>query len=552
MKVPEPTLKVPPRPRPRSFPPEERSPQPGARITRGERRRPARTPGAFLLARVSLAMVLIVASLLSQEGLVAQEVDLDVQEFTLDNGMHFLLLPRPGAPTVSFVVHVPVGSVNESLGNTGIAHFLEHLLFKGTTTIGTRNLEAEKPLFQRMDAVHDTLILARGRLPEPDAEEVARLESRIQALEDRARLLVVGGEFDDILSRAGARSLNATTSYEATEYFVELPSNRAQLWFVLEADRMRNPVFREFYAERDVIAEERRSRIDTSPGGRLWEAHMGAAFRVHPYGVAPIGHMSDILSLSRQQVEEYYQRYYGPNNTIVTMVGDFDPDSARVWARDYFGPMEPGDPPPPVLAREPEQEGERRVEVRHDAEPQLLVGWKVPSTYHPDAPTLSMLTNLLVAGRDSRLYRRLIREDRIATSVTASVNPGGRYPGLFTIQVVPRAPHSPEEVEAAIYQELERLLTEEPPTEDELERVRRRLEAASVRRLTSNLNLAFQLARSHATWGDWATTFQSQQRIGEVEGEDVLRVLKTYFTEEQRTVGILRRGTSPSTTQEGS
>jgi len=482
------------------------------------------------------------------QSIGAQEVGLEVQEHTLDNGMHFLLLPREGAPTVSFVVHVPVGSVNEALGTTGIAHFLEHLLFKGTTTIGTRDLEAERELFQKMDAVHDSLVLARGRLPVPDSARISTLESRLSALEDSARAYVVSGEFDDILSRAGARGLNASLSYEATRYFVELPANRAELWFAMEADRMRNPVFREFYAERDVIAEERRSRLETSPGGLLQEAFMGAAFRVHPYGVSPIGHMADILTLSRREVEAYYERYYGPNNTIVAMVGAFDPDSARVWAEAYFGPMERGDPAPPVLATEPEQRGERRVEVRHDAEPQIMVGWKVPSRYHADAPGLGVLANLLAAGRDARLYRRLVREDRIAASVSAGPNPSGRYPGLFTIQAVPRAPHTPEEVEAAIYEELDRLRTE-PPTEDEMERVRRRLEAARVRRLTSDLGLAFQIAESHAVWGSWERTFETQTLMQEVSSGDVLRILDSYLTPDRRTVGILRRE-APATTED--
>ena len=495
--------------------------------------------GLSLAAAVTVFALGLVVGL--PPSATAQEVELEVLEHTLDNGMHFLLLPREGAPTVSFVVHVPVGSVNESLGTTGIAHFLEHLLFKGSTTIGTRDVEAERALFRRMDAAHDSLVQARGRLPEPDSARLAELEARIAALEDTARGHVISGEFDQILSRAGARGLNATTSYEATQYFVELPANRAELWFVMEADRMRNPVFREFYAERDVIAEERRTRIEASPGGMLWEAHRGAAFQVHPYGVSPIGHMSDILSLSRSDVEEYYERYYGPNNTIVAMAGDFDPDSARVWAEAYFGPLEPGDPPPPVLATEPEQRGERRVEVRHDAEPQVVVGWKVPSRYHADSPALGVLANLLTAGRDARLYRRLVRDDRIAASVTAGASPGGRYPGLFTIQAVPRAPHSPEEIEAAVYEELERLRAE-PPTDDELERVRRRLEAARVRRLTSDLGLAFQIAESHAVWGDWQRTFETQTRMQEVTADDIVRILDGYFSRDRRTVGILRRG----------
>jgi len=487
--------------------------------------------------------LLVVFLTMSPNLSAAQALDgreLPVIEHTLDNGMRFLLLPREGAPTVSFVVHVPVGSVNESLGSTGIAHFLEHLLFKGTTTVGTRNLEAELVLFERMDAAHDSLVQARGEIPLPDSAAATRLESRIRALEDSARAYSVPNEFDEILSRAGARGLNATTSYEATQYFVNLPANRAKLWFVLEADRMRNPVFREFYAERQVIAEERRSRTDSSPGGLLYEAQLGAAFRVHPYGVPPIGHMDDILNVTRSQVEAYYRRYYGPNNTVVAIVGDFDADSAMVWADQYFGPLEPGDPPIPVLVREPEQRGERRVEVLYDAEPQLRISWKVPNAFHPDAAALTMLVNVLVAGRDARLYRRMVRDDRIASSVTAGTGPASLYPGIFTISSAPRAPHTVEELEAAIYDELERLRTE-PPTEEEVERVRTRIEADQVRRLVSSQGLAFQLAGSEATWGDWRETFVLQERLGEVTPEDISEVLDRYIRPETRTVGILRR-----------
>jgi predicted Zn-dependent peptidase len=466
--------------------------------------------------------------------------DLPVREVVLDNGMHFLILPRAGAPTVSFVVHVPVGSVNEAPGPTGVAHFLEHLLFKGTEEIGTTDVEAERRLFALMDAVHDTLVRARGALPEPDPTEVARLERRLRTLEDLARAHVVPGEYDRILSREGARGLNASTGYEETEYFVSLPANRAKLWFVLEADRMANPVFREFFTERDVVTEERRARIEASPGGLLYEAHMGAAFRVHPYGVHPIGHMPDIQSISRDQVEAFYRRHYVPNNTIVVIVGAIDPDSAAAWARDYFGRLERGPPPPPVLAREPEQRGERRVEVLHDAESELRIGWKVPGSYHPDAPALSMLANILAGGRDSRLYRRVVRDDRLATFLSAGPSPAGRHPGLFTVHVTPRAPHTPEEVEAAIYDELARLLRE-PPTAVELERVRTRLEASRIRRLTSNQGLAFQLAESQAVWGDWRETFGLHERMQAVTAADIVGVVERYFRAEGRTVALLRR-----------
>jgi predicted Zn-dependent peptidase len=322
---------------------------------------------------------------------------------------------------------------------------------------------------------------------------------------------------------------------------VELPANRARLWFVLEADRMRNPVFREFYREREVVEEERRARLESSPGGRLWEEHVGAAFRVHPYGVAPIGHMDDIRNLTRSGIEAFYRDHYGPENTVVAIVGAIEADSAVAWAEAHFGPIERRGPPPSLLVREPEQRGERRVEVRADAEPQLMMGWKVGDARDPEQAALAMLANLLVGGRDTRLHRRLVRDERLATFVSAGISPGGRDPGLFTIQATPLPPHTSEEVEAAILDELRRIVRE-PPTEGELERVHTRLEAARVRRLVSNLGLAFQLAGSAAGWGDWRTTFELQGAMQAVTPEDVVRVVERRFVPETLTVGVLRRG----------
>lgn len=465
----------------------------------------------------------------------AQGLGLDVVDHTLDNGLRLLALRREGAPIASFVLRFDVGSVNERLGETGIAHFLEHLLFKGTTTIGTSDLEAERALFRRMDAAHDRLLAARSR---GDSLAVELLATRIDSLEDAARTLIRPNEFDRILTEAGARDMNATTSYEGTTYYVRLPANRAELWFVLEADRMANPVFREFYAERDVVAEERRMRVENTGGGRLLEEFNAAAYRVHPYGVPVIGHMSDIQSYTRAQVAEYHRRYYGPNNAVMAVVGDVDPDQVVRWAEKYFGPIPPGDEPPPVFAREPQQRGERRVEVLFDAEPELLMGWHVPNTFHDDAPALNVLARILAGGRTGRLYRRLVQEDGISTSVSVSVGPAVRGPGLLTIAAQPMGEHTAADVEAVIEEELDRIRTE-PPSDREIERVRNQLESADVRRLGSNLGLAFQLVDSVIYHGDWRETFRSGQRLEAVTAEDVRRVAAEYLTRENRTVGVL-------------
>jgi len=472
---------------------------------------------------------------------------LPVVERVLDNGLRLLVLRREGVPTVGFVMRYDVGSVNESPGQTGIAHLLEHMLFKGTTTVGTRDVEAERALFAVMDAVDDSLRAERARGDAADSARMAALEARLRALEDSARAYVVSNEFDRILSRNGARGLNATTDVEATTYFVQLPANRAKLWFVLEADRFRNPVFREFYAERDVVAEERRMRIETDPGGLLYTSLMAAAFREHPYGVPVIGHMEDIRNLSRAQVEAYYRDYYGPNNAVVAVVGDVEPDSIVAWAEAYLGPIPRGREPPPVLAVEPPQREERRVEVAFDAEPQLLIGWHVPDALHDDAPALAMLASVLTGGRTSRLYRRLVIDEKIAQDVSATIAPGARHPRLFMIGAAPSVGHDPAEVERAIYEELDRL-RREPPTEAELTRIRNRLEAGAVYRLQGAFGLAFQLAESAALWGDWRQTFREIERFRAVTAEDIARVAETYLTPENRTVATLvRKGAEEGT-----
>jgi predicted Zn-dependent peptidase len=465
---------------------------------------------------------------------------LPVREVTLDNGMRFLILPREGAPTVSFVLQFGIGGVHERPGQTGIAHLLEHMLFKGTTSVGTRDPEAERVMFDRIDAVHDTLLAARDA---GDSARIGRLAERIRSLEDSARTYVESNAFDRILTREGAQGLNATTTSESTIYYMEMPANRAELWFLLEADRMREPVFREFYSERDVVLEERRMRVDASPAGTLYERHLAEAFRVHPYGQPVVGHMRDLERISRRDLAAYHDRYYTPNNAVVAVVGNVDPDLMEEFARAYFGDIRAGDPPPPVTDVEPEQTGERRLEVPWDAEPLLRLGWHVPSSLHDDGAVVELLATLLTGGRSSRLHRRLVQVEQVATGVFTSIGPGSRFPALLQIDVTPRAPHAPEEIESMIYEEIARL-ARDGPTETELERVRNQVAAGNVRRMQSNLGLAFQLAESQSLWGDWRETFRGPERIRDVTAEDVRRAVGRYLVETRRTVAILRREAS--------
>ena len=473
----------------------------------------------------------------------APGANLPVTRHTLANGMTFLVLERRQSPTAALVVHFPVGSVNERLGNTGIAHVVEHLLFKGSREIGTSNHALEAPLLEVMDALHDSLVSEMAR-PVADSARSARLRREIARLEDEAREHVVPNEYDRILAGQGARSLNATTSVEATRYFVELPANRVELWFALESDRMRNPVFREFFTEMDVVREERRLRLETSPGGILETAFLATAFQVHPYGVPVIGHASDLDVLTRAQAVQYFRDYYGPGNAVAAIVGDVDSGRIVRWADEYFGSIPPGRPAPPVLAREPAQLGERRIEIEFDAEPRVLMGWRAVSGLHEDAPALSMLASVLTGGRTTRLYRRLVAEDRSAVQVAAYLGPGFRHPRLFTVSAVPQSPATTREIEAAVYQEIRRV-SENPPDSMALVRIRNQLRAGEFRRLGSNLELAMQLAESESELGDWRETFRLSRRLAAVTPEDVSRVARTYLVDRTRTVATMVRRREP-------
>ena len=476
---------------------------------------------------------------------------LPVRKLTLDNGMRVLLLRREGAPTVSFVMRFGVGGVHERPGTTGVAHLLEHLLFKGTESIGTTDVDAERRLFSAADSVHEELLALRARrttdpgatsgdstaIAALDAERLA-LESTLRAIEDSARVFVESNAFDRILTRAGAQGLNATTTSEATSYFVELPANRAELFFALEADRMANPVFREFYTERDVVMEERRMRVETNPGGALYEAHLDAAYSVHPYGQPVVGYRSDLETLRRSDVEAYYRAFYGPNNAVLAVVGDIDLDRVEGWVRTYLDPIPSGREPPAVFAEEPPQRGERRVEIEWDAEPALRIGWHVPATSHPDAAALVVFSAVLTGGRTARLHRRMVTDERIASAVYSSMGPGDLYPRLFQVDATPLHPASTVDLEAVIYEEMARL-ADEGPTPDEMERVRNQVSAATVRRLQSNFGLALQLADSESLLGDWRATFRATERLRAVTADDVRRVARRYFDETNRTVATL-------------
>jgi predicted Zn-dependent peptidase len=463
-----------------------------------------------------------------------------VTEFELDNGLQFIVLERHDAPVVSFHTFADVGAVNEVKGITGMAHVFEHMAFKGTETVGTNNLEKERLAMEKVDKIFHELRKVRNARGNPDSARIAELREEFEAAKKEAQQYVVNNEMGQAIDRAGGTGLNATTSADWTRYYYSLPSNKMELWFSLESDRFLNPVLREFYVEKEVVMEERRMRAESQPVGRLLEEFLSAAFKAHPYGEPTVGHMSDLETMTRAEARDFFQTYYGANNLTIAVVGDVDPSKVRTLAETYFGRLSERPDPPAVETEEPEQLGERRVILREQSQPLLVMGYHKGSIHSDHAPTFTVISDILGRGRTSRLHQSLVQDQQIATNVQAGTGyPGRKYPNLFYMFAVPSKGHTADTVEKVISSELERLKAD-PISFEELEKAKTRARADLIRQLRSNSGLANQLTYYEATTGDWRNLFNRLDAIEEVTADDVRRVARNTFVRNNRTVAEVR------------
>ncbi len=462
-----------------------------------------------------------------------------VQEFTLANGIKVLLLPRHQSPTLSLYIRFRVGAVDENIGMTGTAHLLEHLLFKGTKTLGTKNYAVEEKILNRLDSVGLALDAERAKGDKADQEFIKYLQKTLQELTAEHRQLIIKDEIELIYSQNGAVGFNAMTSMDTTAYVVNLPANRLELWARIESDRILNPILREFYSEREVVMEERRRSYDSQPSRKLVEHFLATAFLAHPYGRPIIGWASDIEFLNKQRTEQFFRTYYSPENMVIAIVGDLSPALAISLLKKYFERIPRKILPPPLPTKEPEQLGERRLKIMADAQPELIIGYHKPNPPHADDLICEVISGLLSYGRTSRFYQRLVEEKKMAVDISTSSNfPGVRYPNLFVIFATPRHPHGPEELEKAIYKELEELATT-PVAEKELKKIQNQIQADFLRQLSSNSKLAYWLSYYQSLFGDWRYLTQRLAAYEKVTPAEIQRVARQYFQERNRTVGVL-------------
>jgi predicted Zn-dependent peptidase len=529
---------------------------------------------------------------------MAQQVA--VEEFTLPNGMQFLLVPRTDQPNVVSAGWVAkVGSVDERPGITGISHFFEHMMFKGTGTIGTRDATRDAQYRADQKQVRDEINrivwskqydrYLRGEIADPwdpanDTQELrllrAKLDTLMRAQQGRSGAEAIAGvrqemaaldpaapgakekaaalqqrlaeiekqqaeaativkdEFDQVYTKAGGSGMNAFTSNDLTCYFITIPANKLELWSWMESDRLHDSVFREFYSERDVVHEERRLRTDSTPTGRFQEQFDAMFWASSGYSWPVIGWPSDLNSYTFEQAQEYWNTYYRPGNLVGIVVGDFDPAQAKAFITKYFSRLEPGKKAPPaVVTLEVEQLAEQRMNASGDFPPAIDIRYHTVPGGHVDSYPLDMLAELL-NDRTGRLYRGLVEGRGIASSARTESDTR-KYAGLFSFEAETRGSAAPEALEQAWYEELKKIQEEEIP-ERELRKVKNRVAAGNYRRLENNMSLLVQLAFAEALL-DWREINDGPRKYEAVTAADIQRVAKKYFAPTNRSVAVFKR-----------
>ncbi|MGA3372033.1 MAG: pitrilysin family protein [Terracidiphilus sp.] len=453
----------------------------------------------------------------------------------LPNGLTLIICERPEAPVFSYTTFVDAGDVNDPSGESGLAHMFEHLAFKGTSQIGTKDYAAEKTALAKVEAVNDAYEAEYLKTVGRDEKKLAELKKAFVDAQAEAHQYVIPNQFTDVAERNGAEGLNASTGLDETMFFWSMPENRFELWAWLESSRLADVVPREFYKERDVVVEERRMRTDSNPEGRLFEQFAATAYVAHNYGRSGIGWPSEVGQINATEAMEFHRKYYVGANIVVAVVGDVKASEALPVLEKYFSRIPAGPKPEEMTTVEPKQFAEKTVAIREQTQPIYLEGYHRPDYRDPDAEVYDAIGDILSNGRVSRLYRSLVRDQQIAAvAVGFGHYPGDKYPGLFVFGALPLPGHSVTEMRDAIHKEIERLKTTDV-SDDELAMYKTRTRADLLRGLADNQGLANSLAEYQTRYGDWREIFLQLDKVDKVTKADIRRIANKVFIPSNRT-----------------
>jgi predicted Zn-dependent peptidase len=485
--------------------------------------------------RKTVLVLLLLSAVALGQDVASFEKRITVKK--LPNGLTLMICERPEAPVFSFFTLVDAGSAQDPLRATGLAHMFEHMAFKGTDKIGTTDYAAEKPALEKVEVAYAAYIAERDKTVGRDEAKLTQLEKTWKDAIAEADKYVVPNAFGKLVEQNGGEDMNASTSYDETEYHYSLPVNRLELWAYLESERFLHPVLREFYKERNVVIEERRMRTDSNPFGRLLEQFTEEAFAAHPYHRPTIGWISDLNTFSATEAQKFFDAYYVPSNMVVAVAGAVPAAQAMPILEKYFGRLPARPQPDETTTLEPPQNSERKVVLKDRSQPIYIEGYHRPDYRSKDDAVFDAITDLMSEGRTSRLYRALVRDKKIASfSEGITGYPGVKYPHLFAFLAVPLPGHTPQQMGDAIHAEIDRLKKEDI-TDDELKMIKTRSKANLIRGLADNQGLATQLATYQTRYGDWRELFRSVERIDQVTKADIRRIANEVFVDTNRTVG---------------
>ncbi len=512
------------------------------------------------------AAILCAVIVLAVAGPTAAQ-NIDAKEYWLDNGMQVLIVERHEAPTIMASIFARVGSANETTGITGISHLFEHMMFKGTETIGTKDIKRDKEIMRQLDSLR-VLIRAEERImreklrrgeitdmldPEAKTARYRELDAVFDSLIVEQRELIIKDQLDEIYTKNGGFFLNAFTADDMTGYFIRLPKNKIELYMWLESDRFNGPVFREFYSERDVVREERRLGVDSTPTGLIEEDFRAMFWKSSSYHWDVIGWPSDLGSITREQANAYFDTYYAPNNLTMILVGDLKPDKMIKLVKKYFERIPRGttEPPDPVTLEE-DQHGEKRLIAEAETSPRAEIWYHTVAWKHKDSYPLDVLAGIM-SGKTGRLFKKLVEEKGIAKSsgsggmrffggsdlAVEATQDAMKYAGSFQLSAEGISGVRAEQMEEAMYEVIEELKSE-PVSEEELQKVKNQLRVQTIRfmDIMSGIGILFYLGQN-AAMGDWTEVNNHPEMCDLVTAEDVQRVANTYFANDQRNVMII-------------
>jgi predicted Zn-dependent peptidase len=502
---------------------------------------------ALRTAAISAAAIMMIPA-----SAIAQNVQ--PIEYTLDNGMKFLLMPRDEQPNVITAGWIaPVGSANERPGITGVSHLLEHLLFKGTDAIGTSDPELDKQYRAQLTEIREKMRaytldvqykrMYKGEIDAPwdpanDTDELRDMRAEMTKIQDLQSKITIKNEFDSIYTGNGGSGMNAGTSYDFTVFYINIPSNKLELWSWMESDRLMNPSMRELDSERFVVIEERRQRLEATATGKLDEQFNSMFWVASPYNWPVIGWMSDLMAYTEDEIHEYFETYYQPANLTGVIVGDFEVEDAKELVETYFGRIENKRPKAsPLVTHSVPLLGEIRYAGECDCQDQVEVRYRSVPFGHPDEAVFDVMADLL-NGRTGRLYKSLVEEKGIATNAGAG-NEARHYAGSFSFNARPKGDTDLATLEEAWYSELDRLKTE-PVSDRELQKVKNGQAADTFRGLMDNSSLFFQLSITEG-YGGYEYLNEHPKRIAAVTAEDIMRVANEYLRSDARAVASFTR-----------